>query len=99
MGAASPSGDAHPRREARQVIRSRSVRMALRWFRIIRRSPALRRRMAVLKKVRGIPWLYRQLKDESRRVEAWRYDISDLSPRAQRIYDDLRSPIDLGQAD
>jgi hypothetical protein len=73
-------------------IRRRSIGLVRAIFPFIRGNPALRRRAAVLKKVPGLLAVYRRLD-----VASTPTDISGLSPRAQRFYQDLKAPGDPGR--
>jgi len=73
--------------DAKRAIRARSMAMARTLFSIVRGNPRLRRRAAVFKKVPGVLALYRRLNHASKPT-----GITNLSPRAQRIYQDLKAP-------
>ena len=84
---------------ARRAIRTRSIGFALKVLSVVRGNPALRRSAGPFKKVPGILPLYRRLNRISKQANAPKQpDTSDLSPRAQRFFQDLKASGDTGQA-
>ncbi len=80
-------------RQALRPLGTRSIRLTLKLFPIVRGNQTLKRRASVLKKVPGILSIYRRLDDASKPS-----DISELSPQARRIYRDLKAPGKPGHA-
>ena len=72
---------------ARRAVKRRLRAIIRRAFPIVRGNPRLRHRAAVLRKVPGVSALYRRIDRASTPA-----GITDLSPRAQRIFRDLTAP-------
>lgn len=76
----------------RRRLREPAVRTSLRLFQSLRRSATLRRAAAFAKSVPAVTRIGDRLERASRR-RGWQpwYRKSDLSPRAQKIYEDLKN--------
>lgn len=75
----------------RRVVVAQAGRSAATLVGALRSKPSLRRRLALLRKVPGVMRLYRRLDRESESTRMQRYELADLSPRAQRFYHALMS--------